>query len=49
METEEIKCINLTADMDSETLDVTVENYGRQVEKKDKAAKCKLNSMVLLY
>ena len=49
METDEVECINLTTDTDSETLDVTIENHGRQVEKKGKAAKFKLDSMVLLH
>ena len=49
METEEVECIDLATDTDSETSDVTVENYGRQVKKKGKAAKCKLDSMVLLH
>ena len=48
METDEVECINLTTDTDSETSDVTVENYGRHIKKKDKA-KYKINSVVLLH
>ena len=36
METDEVECIDLTTDTDSETSDVTVENYGRHVEKNTK-------------
>ena len=49
METEEVECIDLTMDTDSETLDVTVENYGRQIKKKGKPASRNLDSMLLLH
>ena len=49
IETDEVECIDLTTDTDSETLDVTIKNYERQVEKKGKPAKCKLDSMVLFH
>ena len=49
METEEVECIDLTMDTDSETLDFTVENYGRQIKKKGKPASRNLDSTLLLH
>ena len=49
METEEVECIDLTMDMDSETSEASVDKYGRRIEKEGKPAKPNLNLMVLLY
>ena len=49
METEEVECIDLTTDTDSETSEVSVNKYGRRIKKKGKSAKHILESMVLLH
>ena len=49
METQEVECIDLTTDTDSETSEASVDKLGRCIEKERKPAKGNPDSMVLLH
>ena len=49
METEEVECIDLTTDTNSETSEVSVDKYGRRIKKEGKPTKRNPNLMDLLY
>ena len=49
MEIQEVECIDLTTETDSETSEVSVDKWGRGIEKEHKPAKGHPNLMVLLH